>query len=291
MVDAATQNGTVPSCVANGRADSDHDCKTAKPNALVVWKDIAEMLKGQTLAIFLDYDGTLTPIVDNPDEAQISEDMRRIVERLSKKFTVALVTGRKIETIKEFMKLDSLYYAGSHGFDIRGPGDSSVKEVAAEYEPALRKVYQKLSQQIQAFDRALVENNKYSISVHYRNCEPSLVPDIEKLVDSQIAEHPAMLVKTHGKMVFEIRPKLDWHKGRAVDYLLQTIFGEQRSKVFPIYLGDDRTDEDAFAVLKDSGTGLGVHIQYIEKPAPTSASYILYSTEEVKRFLQHLCAL
>ena len=72
--------------------------------------------------MFLDYDGTLTPIVSDPDAATLSDHMRDAVGKLSDKATVAIVSGRAREKLRNFVQLPELYYAGSHGFDIDGPG-------------------------------------------------------------------------------------------------------------------------------------------------------------------------
>ena len=72
--------------------------------------------------VFLDYDGTLTPIVSDPDAATLSDHMRDAVGKLSDKATVAIVSGRAREKLRNFVQLPELYYAGSHGFDIDGPG-------------------------------------------------------------------------------------------------------------------------------------------------------------------------
>ena len=76
--------------------------------------------------MFLDYDGTLTPIVSDPDAATLSDHMRDAVGKLSDKATVAIVSGRAREKLRNFVQLPELYYAGSHGFDIDGPGGTGA---------------------------------------------------------------------------------------------------------------------------------------------------------------------
>jgi len=97
-------------------------------NILDQWDTIKDSIANRTLAVFLDYDGTLTPIVKNPSEARISEDMMKAVDAVGRKFKTAIVTGRSIKTISDFVKLPHIYFAGSHGFDIRTP-DGSSKQV------------------------------------------------------------------------------------------------------------------------------------------------------------------
>jgi trehalose 6-phosphate phosphatase len=91
------------------------------PSALEKFEQIMEASRGKQIVMFLDYDGTLSPIVDDPDKAFMSSKMRRTVKKLAKCFPTAIVTGRCIDKVYNFVKLAELYYAGSHGMDIKGP--------------------------------------------------------------------------------------------------------------------------------------------------------------------------
>ena len=126
-------------------------------------------------------------------------------------------------------------------------------------------------------------------AVHYRLVSEEERPKIQEVVDVLLAEHPDALKVTPGKMVYEIQPKLDWDKGKAVLYLLGAL-GLDREDVVPLYLGDDITDEDAFAAL--SGRGIGVFVGDPEDPEvgdrPTAADFLLASPDEVERFLDSL---
>jgi len=273
--------------------DNKEDYKT---NALVSWSSIEAKLKQKDwqIAVFLDYDGTLTPIVDTPSQAVLSSSMREVVQSVSKKFPTAIVTGRKIDTICKFVKLNSLHYAGSHGFDIRGAQNTPIKQVATDFRPFLLRCYEELSKQIAEYPGSLVEDNDFSISVHFRNVNPELVPEMEKLVDKQIAQCPK-LVKKFGKKVFEIRPQIDWDKGKAVKWLLQTMFQgkkrkRKRPKVLPIYLGDDLSDEDAFRELRSYENSISIHVKG-KDDRPTAASYVLRDPSEVETFLLKLSRL
>jgi len=270
-----------------------------KPNALVVWSSIYAKLKQKNsqIAIFLDYDGTLTPIVDTPSEATLAPSMREVIQQLSEKYVTAIVTGRKIETIYKFVHLNSLYYAGSHGFDIRGAHNTQMKQVAADFRPLLQRAYQELCDQLKDIPGTLVEDNDFSISVHFRKVDPRLVPTIEKAVDQQIVRCPK-LSKKFGKKVFEIRPRMDWDKGKAVKWLLQSMFhGKKRKKkrkklqeIIPVYIGDDLSDEDAFRELKSYEHSVSIHVKG-KKERTTAASYQLNNPSEVETFLLKLTQL
>jgi trehalose 6-phosphate phosphatase len=123
------------------------------------------------------------------------------------------------------------------------------------------------------------------VAVHWRHVEEARGAEVERVVDAVLARHPR-LRKGGGKKVFEVQPDLDWHKGRAVQWLLRAL-GLEGEGVLPVYLGDDLTDEDAFLVLEGRGLGLVVRGE-VERP--TAADYALEDVEEVRRLLERLIA-
>ena len=233
--------------------------------------------------VFLDYDGTLTPIVERPESAVISEEMRETVRQLANCCRTAIVSGRSLENVRDFLKIESLIYSGSHGFDIAGPGIPLTQHKEGErFLPTIDAVYQKLAEGLEDVEGVFVEHVKFSLSVHYRLVADDKVSEVEKVVDRVLEEHPP-LRKTHGKKVFELRPGIEWDKGKAVLWILETL-GLKGSAVVPLYLGDDVTDEDGFRVLK----GWGIGILVTETPRASEASYSLRNPDEVYQFLRRL---
>ncbi|MFQ5994327.1 MAG: trehalose-phosphatase [Acidiferrobacterales bacterium] len=256
------------------------------PAALTRRQEIAEHLQGRRLAVFLDYDGTLSPIVDRPELALMADDMREAVRRLAGRCATAIVSGRALADVKNLVRLEELYYAGNHGFEIEGPGGSKILyEKGKEFLEAVSEISRRIEIGIKEIGGAFVENKSYSLSVHYRLAAPERVPDVERVVDQALADFPN-LHKRHGKKVFEIRPKIDWDKGKAVLWLLEVLDLDARD-VLPIYVGDDMTDEDAFRALH--GRGLGVLVA--ETRRASAANYSLHDTGETKQFLDMLTAL
>uniref|UniRef100_A0A453PIY0 Trehalose 6-phosphate phosphatase n=1 Tax=Aegilops tauschii subsp. strangulata TaxID=200361 RepID=A0A453PIY0_AEGTS len=100
-------------------------CLHGHPSALSKFEQIASASKGKKIVMFLDYDGTLSPIVANPDAAYMSDAMREAVRDVAKHFPTAIVSGRCRDKVHNFVGLSELYYAGSHGMDIKGPGSNS----------------------------------------------------------------------------------------------------------------------------------------------------------------------
>ena len=255
------------------------------PNALSHLAEIRVRLGGKRPAVFLDYDGTLTSIVDRPELAVLSEDIRAVVRELAEHCHVAIVSGRDRVDVERLVGLDGLIYAGSHGFDIAGPGGLSKEhERAADFLPALDRAEKRLRWKTAGIEGALVERKKFAIAVHYRLVADDQVAPLDRAVEAVAAEIPD-LRRTAAKKVFALRPRVDWDKGRAVLWLL-TALGLDREDVLPFYLGDDETDEDAFTALK--GGGLGILVADTDRP--TAAEYLLADPQEVGRFLGDLAA-
>jgi trehalose 6-phosphate phosphatase len=252
------------------------------PSALEHVEEIAGASDG-SLAIFLDYDGTLTPIVSRPDQAVLMDSTRAILRTLAAKMPVAILSGRDLDDVRQRVNIGAIVYAGSHGFDIAGPRGVR-KEIATEFLPGLDMVEQELGKQLAGIAGARAERKRFSIAAHYRNVNASDIPKVERAV-SEVAARHRELRKMDGKKVYELLPDIDWDKGKAVLWLLENL-GLERAKVRPIYIGDDRTDEDAFRALEKSGVGILVS----EEPRPTAARYSLKDPAEVERFLLELVA-
>jgi alpha,alpha-trehalase len=253
------------------------------PLALQSMDDITRRIDGRRVAVFLDYDGTLTPIVARPDLAILSESMRETLDALADQCVVVVVSGRRRDNVTKLVNLPRLIYVGSHGFDIAGPGGLDTWNREAEpFVPIIAEAEQEIRGKIGQIDGALVEGKIYAVAVHYRLVAEHDVPFIEAAVDEVVARHPK-LRKTGGKKVFEVRPRMDWDKGKAVLWLLDAL-DLGGPDVTPFYLGDDLTDEDAFTALK--GRGIGILVS--DRLLPTAADYRLRDPDEVRAFLEAL---
>ncbi|XP_047962005.1 probable trehalose-phosphate phosphatase E isoform X1 [Salvia hispanica] len=296
------------------------------PSALTMFDEIEAAATGKQIVVFLDYDGTLSPIVEDPDRAFITSEMREAVRDVAKLFPSAIVSGRCRAKVYDFVQLTELYYAGSHGMDIKGPskGHKSQKRVSTKlncflknchknliflqiflmlnvcnvqgnqtvlcqparaFLPIIDEVYKALIEQVKHIPGAKVENNRFCLSVHYRCVEEKKWIELADQVKLVIKDYSQLRV-THGRKVFEIRPTIKWDKGNAVEFLLESLGFDESSDVFPMYIGDDRTDEDAFRVLRERGQGLGILVS--KGPKETNASYTLQEPMEVMHFLRRL---
>jgi len=247
-------------------------------------------LAGREPAVFLDYDGTLTPIVDRPEDAVISESMREAVRDLATRCTVCVVSGRDRAVVQELMGLRSLVVAGSHGFDIWAPEAGTIeREEGREFEALMGEVETRLRDELGGIDGALIEPKKVGVAVHDRLVADADRPRVRAAVETVLADHPDELKMTPGKRVYEVQPRIDWDKGKAVRYLLDAL-GLDRDDVVPLYLGDDITDEHAFEALGDDG--IGIFVGDVADPEreghPTAADYLLRNPAEVEQFLARL---
>src|SRR6185295_14958024 len=196
------------------------------PNALARWPEIAHRIAASRLALFLDYDGTLSPIAPRPDLATLPEATRDVLVRLAAHHPVAILSGRGRDDVAALVDLPQLTYAGRHGFDIRGPG--LEHEVGEGIPATIARVAAELAAELGAIDGVLVEPKRFSVAVHYRLVRPAEVPAIEAAV-ARAAERTG-LRQVGGKKVFELRPDIDWHKGEALLWLLDRLAPASRGE-------------------------------------------------------------
>ncbi|XP_023157563.1 trehalose 6-phosphate phosphatase RA3-like isoform X1 [Zea mays] len=286
--------GSLPELVRR-HADLD-DWMEKHPSALAGFESVLAAAEGKQVVMFLDYDGTLSPIVKDPDSAVMSEEMRDAVRGVAEHFPTAIVSGRCRDKVFNFVKLAELYYAGSHGMDIKGPtaqskhtkakAEAVLCQPASAFLPVIDEVaYRALTARTAPIPGATVENNKFCLSVHFRCVQEEKWRALEEQVRSVLKEYPDLRL-TKGRKVLEVRPSIKWDKGNAIQFLLECLGFADSNNVFPIYIGDDRTDEDAFKVLRGMGQGIGILVSKI--PKETSASYSLREPSEVKEFLHML---
>lgn len=258
---------------------------TLIPNALERMPEIAARLQGCRPAVFLDFDGTLTPIVERPEQALMDTETRALVARLARLCPVAVVSGRDLPDVRARVGLE-VCYAGSHGFDIAGPGGlrhAYPQAVAAE--PKLDAAERELRAALAGIAGALVERKRFSIATHYRLVRSADVAAVERAVNAVRGRNPG-LRRGRGKKVIELLPDVDWDKGAAVLWLLHAL-DLDAADVLPIYIGDDLTDERAFRALAKRGVGIVVR----DRLRPTLARYRLRDPVEVRGFLATLAGL
>jgi len=237
-------------------------------------------------AFFLDYDGTLTPIVSRPELAKISKEMRSIVERLSRKHTVAIVSGRMREDAEDLAGIENIFYAGSHGFDILGPQLSMIHPEAEKAIPIVAEVIDKLSKELSSIEGLIIEKKKFSVAVHYRLVDEGRYLKRIKGVAEKIAREYGSLRLMSGKKVFELLPNIKWDKGEAIRWIMEALKLSWKD-CSVVYIGDDVTDEYAFRAVRTRGTGILVS----EDARSSAADFRLSSPDEVRSLFEKIIAL
>ena len=248
---------------------------------------IRHLIEKRHLYLFFDYDGTLTPIAQRPQEAELSIEARELLRTLSKtdRCEVAIVSGRAVSHVKKLVGLGNITYVGNHGMEIECPNLNFMPSMPTGYKNDLKRISEVLHETFAQTDGVIIEDKGYSISLHYRLVKPNIRDSVkarfEKAVSSYVQKKQISV--RHGKKVLEVRPSSDWDKGQAVLWLLEKKHASPSNveQMFPIYIGDDLTDEDAFSAMK--GSGLAIVVGYSEH---SEAEYYVNDIAEVVEFLR-----
>ena len=258
------------------------------------WQAFTEDFHRISNVLFLtDYDGTLTPIVGRPRDAVLSPAVREKLTTLAQRpyFTVGIISGRSLVEVRYMAAIDGIYYGGNHGLEIEGPDLNYVSTDAELGQAMIKDLAGQLAEELQDIDGVIVEDKGLSLSVHYRLVKEEEQDDVAaifKHITSPLTDAGKVKIMT-GKKVFEVRPPIDWDKGKAIMSIRHEIMGIlELENILTVYLGDDSTDEDAFKVLQrpdDWSVYVG------GENAASSAEYYLNSTEEVEEFITRLLEL
>lgn len=212
--------------------------------------------KNMKLFLMLDYDGTLTPIVENPQRAVLSAPRKKLLKRLARhpEIKLAIISGRKLSVVKRLAGIRNIIYVGNHGFEILASGKHWVHPAAKKTLPLLKKIKAELKNKLH-YRGLLIEDKGLTLSVHYRSLAMSAIHAFKR--DFKLALKPwrRAIKITTGKKIFDVRPPADWDKGKAVRWLIKNL---KLQKYAPVYIGDDKTDEDAFRALKGVGFSIKV---------------------------------
>ncbi|HKJ93919.1 MAG TPA: trehalose-phosphatase [Longimicrobiales bacterium] len=244
------------------------------------WRE-RRRLAGRML-VAVDFDGTLSPIVERPEDAAIVPAARAALSDLAARgdTVVAVVSGRSLADVRARVGLAGVFYAGNHGLEIEGPGLERVHPAAASARPHLAAAGRRLASELAAWPGVQVEDKGLTLSVHYRRADAGVgervVAAARRVCDA------ASLRLTEGKKVVELRPAVDWDKGRATVFLLEVVAPGGAPVLF---IGDDRTDEDAFRALGQGGAGVLVSAA---PPPDTAATAFVRSPAEVAALLREL---
>ena len=249
------------------------------------WQKIAKKISRAPLVIlYLDYDGTLTPIRRHPRLARLSTQTKKILRSLSqsKRVKICIVSGRSLAEIKKMVGLKNLTYVGNHGLEIEWDGRLVTLPDAGKIKIRLKQTCRKLTPLSKHYPGFWVENKGLTASLHYRLVNRKRIRSLEKEVRQQLKKHLTGFRLTSGKKVWEIRPRTNRDKGWAVKFLS----GKFRAiNKLQIYIGDDTTDLDAMKVVNKMG---GISVLVGNTRTNLKNIYRVKSSGEVSTFLKNI---
>ncbi len=252
------------------------------------WNAVAARIReAKHILLLIDYDGTLTPIVEKLELAHLSPEMKECLQELAKnpRLILGIISGRTLGDLQERVGINGIIYAANHGLEIEGPSLSFIHPAAKKAVPLLRSLSQDISKAIVGIKGARIDNKGLTLSLHYRLVDESQLDELNKIfteiVKTSLASGQIRISKN--KKAYDIRPAANWDKGKAVEFIAQKLTGED--KPLMLFLGDDVTDYDGFRTVDMNG---GISIFVGEETTKTPAQYFLYSPREVHQFLEML---
>lgn len=237
-----------------------------------------------TIALFLDFDGTLIPFANSPADVHIPQKVRTLLKKLAEhpQCRLAIITGRTLEEIKQLVAIKGLTYAAVHGWEIEfSSGEMFQWNGYNQTKEAMDAIKAKAENIFAGEQGVILEDKGVTMALHYRMVPQEkskiIIDDFTRLVDEMNTNSCFQILQ--GSKVLEVRPR-GWDKGKAVSVILESM--ETISGILPIYIGDDTTDEDAFRML----LGKGITIVVLNgRKRSTHATYSLETPSEVHRFL------
>ncbi|XP_055546014.1 uncharacterized protein LOC129730588 [Wyeomyia smithii] len=239
----------------------------------------------QSIALLLDYDGALAEIPDRPELSVIppetKETLRNIVN--SGKAFVAIISGRSADDVQEKVGIANIIYSGNHGLEVLHPdGTRHNQAIPKAVSDNFDRMIDQLNEEV-AHNGAWVQNKQFSISLHYRDMDPRLVPEMVQKARRIIESHGYRADSAY--QVLDGNPPIEWNKGRAAEYILGANFDKDWKRRKVIFAGDDATDEHVMVLLKGSGKSFRItRGQDVE----SSADFKLSSTKSVYQMLKWL---
>ncbi|XP_034473463.1 trehalose-phosphate phosphatase [Drosophila innubila] len=206
------------------------------------------------LAILMDFDGTLAPLVNNPANSKMSVELEKILRKLANhpQIFLSIISGRGLKDVQTHVNIDGVTYAGNHGLEIEYPdGSRHDFELPASVKKNYTAMVKELKQKLEK-NGAWVEDKRVSVTYHYQGTPDELKDEQRQLAVQICQRHGFRANQAHEAI--EAKPPVNWNKGEAALYILKNQFGDNWSEeVRVVFAGDDTTDEDVMRVLKGLG--------------------------------------
>jgi trehalose 6-phosphate phosphatase len=212
---------------------------------------------GEKLLLLFDYDGTLTPIVEHPWQAQLPQQTRELLAEFAAQphIHVGVFSGRCLDDLERLVDLPQLAYCGVSGIEMRIDGNLLVHPTARESVQLINEITRRLSAIERVYPGAWVENKRYGFTVHYRGVDPALLEEVHKRILGFLDSWSHKLRIVEAPLAVEVLVGGTWTKGDAVRRMIDFV-GEP---VLAFYAGDAPNDKEALeAVTAHGGIALGV---------------------------------
>ncbi|AQA05112.1 trehalose-phosphatase [Mycobacterium sp. MS1601] len=251
------------------------------PDVIECSAELHDLVTARGPVVCLDFDGTLSTIVADPDDATLVEGAAGALSQLAALCPVAIVSGRDLSDVRSRVGIDNLWYAGNHGLELAGPeGISFLPAGDTGADTTLERAASALRENLAGIPGVRVEHKRHSIAVHYRNVDSRHQGVVQDAAVRCARQHGLRHVQ--GRKVVDLHQDVEWDKGAAVRWITQRVTRGERA--LPIYVGDDTTDEDVFLALRLSG--IAVLVRHDEDGhRATAARYTVRDPDEVCRLL------
>ncbi|ADQ15681.1 trehalose-phosphatase [Halanaerobium hydrogeniformans] len=243
-----------------------------------------KILRAENILFFCDYDGTLAPFNPVPAKAKALPESIKSLRLIAEKenYYLSLVSGRKLSDLKNMIQFENANYAGSHGLEIELLKDNQIIHPfqAQNIDQKSKEIYQEIKEKYQAESQVELEDKGFGIALHFNDeiMQKEISDEINKKLQSTNYQ---LLV---GRKIVELRPQ-GWNKGKAVNFIAKKMVEQfSLNNYLKIYIGDDRTDEDAFKVIE---AGISIYVQN-EDDLNTEAEYYLKDPHDTAKLLELL---
>jgi len=257
-------------------------------DAVRIAAEIDRRRGGAHLLLLLDFDGTLCDFHVDPAAVRVSAEMAAALTRLARdtRISIGVVSGRRLDDVRRRLPdVSPMFIAGLHGLEITGGGETFVHEAARRAVAPLREIARRVAPALETAPGAFIEDKEFSIALHYRGAPPGTHEAVRRAMRDAASPFvdAGLLRMLPGDYVIEALPAVDWHKGRAVDWIRARV-ERDAGRVFTVYIGDDVTDEDAFAEVGSCGLAIAASAR------PGGAEFQVDGPGAVARVLDELCA-
>lgn len=242
--------------------------------------------------LLLDIDGTLSPIAPRPADAVLPPRTQRVLDELARSpgVQVVAISGRSAEDARRLVALDDVWIIGNHGIEVLAPmGGTTVRADVAHFSEKIAAASSRIDEISRAHPGVILEDKRWTLSIHYRLAERRLIPELRGRVDAIAAD--LGLRVTHGKEVFEVRPPVEIDKGTAAVELAKQL-GALDTGASLLCAGDDRTDEDMFRALRHAQPRcVTVRVTDAAASHETAAEFFVADTEAMRALLEAVLSL